>query len=146
MNPKKIYLLDTGFGFLSTEFSENRGKMLENIVAIELFRRREEAYYYRNKSECDFILKQGLKPASAIQVCWELNPRNKERELRGLVECMNALEIKDGFVLTYDEDSEAEYRGRNIPVVPSLEMVAFPLTNGGYDLPEIKHYIWEYSL
>jgi predicted AAA+ superfamily ATPase len=118
MNPKKIYLLDTGFGFLSTEFSENRGKMLENIVAIELFRRREEAYYYRNKGECDFILKQGLRPASAIQVCWELNPRNRERELRGLVECMNALDIKDGFVLTYEEDSEAEYRGRKIPVVP----------------------------
>ena len=35
MNPKKIYLLDTDFSLLSMDFSENRGKLLENAVAIE---------------------------------------------------------------------------------------------------------------
>src|SRR5207302_9378225 len=45
MNPKKIYLFDTGFAALSTDFSENRGKILENVVAIELYRRQQETFY-----------------------------------------------------------------------------------------------------
>jgi len=49
MNPKKIYLLDTGFSMLSTDFSENRGKLLENAVAAELFRHRAECFYYKGR-------------------------------------------------------------------------------------------------
>jgi len=37
MNPKKIYLTDTGFAALGRPFTENRGRILENVVAIELF-------------------------------------------------------------------------------------------------------------
>ncbi|MCK7467885.1 MAG: DUF4143 domain-containing protein [Desulfosudis oleivorans] len=84
MNPKKIYLLDTGFSLLSTNFSENRGKLLENAVAVEMFRRRAECFYYKGRRECDFIIKEGTKPKAAIQVCWELTPKNETRELRGL--------------------------------------------------------------
>jgi len=39
MNPKKVYLMDTGLAALGRPFSENRGKVLENLVAIELYRR-----------------------------------------------------------------------------------------------------------
>ena len=83
MNPKKIYLLDTGFSLLSTDFSENRGKLLENAVAVEMFRRRAECFYYKGRRECDFIVKEGTKPKAAIQVCWELTPKNEQREFRG---------------------------------------------------------------
>ena len=72
MNPNKTYLLDTGFSLLSTEFSENKGKLPENVVAIEMFRRRAECFYYKGRRECDFIIKVGAKPKAAIQVCWEL--------------------------------------------------------------------------
>ncbi len=44
MNPKKIYLTDTGFTVLGRAFSENRGRLLENVVAIELFSRELELY------------------------------------------------------------------------------------------------------
>ena len=66
MNPKKIYLLDTGFSLLSTEFSENRGKLLENAVAVEIFRQRMECFYYKGRRECDFIIKEGMRPKVAI--------------------------------------------------------------------------------
>ena len=101
MNPKKVYLLDTGFSFLPADFSENKGKMLENIVAIELLRRQEEVYYYKNRLECDFLLKRGTKPELAIQVCWELTAKNQEREFRGLAEAVGSLKIPEGIVLTY---------------------------------------------
>ncbi|MBN2569274.1 MAG: ATP-binding protein [Deltaproteobacteria bacterium] len=118
MNPKKIYLVDTGFSLLSTDFSENRGKLLENVVAVELFRRRRECFYYKSRRECDVILKEGTRPTTAIQVCWELTLKNELRELKGLAEAMKALEIDDGLVLTFDEERELIFEGLKIRVMP----------------------------
>jgi predicted AAA+ superfamily ATPase len=118
MNPKKIYLLDTGFSLLSTDFSENRGKLLENAVAVEMFRRRAECFYYKGRRECDFIIKEGTKPKAAIQVCWELTPKNETRELRGLREAMKAFAIEEGFILTNDEERELTFEGAKIRIMP----------------------------
>ena len=118
MNPKKIYLLDTGFSLLSTDFSENRGKLLENAVAVEMFRRRAECFYYKGRRECDFIVKEGTKPKTAIQVCWELTPKNEAREFRGLREAMNAFAIEEGFILTNDEERELIFESAKIRIMP----------------------------
>lgn len=118
MNPKKIYLLDTGFSLLSTDFSENRGKLLENAVAVEMFRRRAECFYYKGRRECDFIVKRGTKPEAAVQVCWGLTPKNEAREFRGLREAMNALAIEEGFILTNDEEKELTIEGARIRILP----------------------------
>lgn len=119
MNPKKIYLLDTGFSSLAADFSENRGKLLENAVAIELFRRRAESFYYKGKGECDFIVMGTVKPETAIQVCWEMTPKNEGREIRGLRDAMNALAIRDGLILTYNEEGERIVADvGKIPVMP----------------------------
>jgi len=118
MNPKKIYLLDMGFSMLSTSFSENRGKLLENAVAIELFRGRKECFYYKGRRECDFIIKEGSKPTMAIQVCWELNAKNELRELKGLREAMTSFNIEKGIILTNDEENILEYERANIEVTP----------------------------
>lgn len=118
MNPKKIYLLDNGFSLLSTDFSENRGKLLENVVAVEMFRRRMECFYYKGQRECDFIVKDGIKPKSAVQVCWELTSKNESRELKGLREAMKALSIEEGFILTNDEEKEMIFEGTKIKIMP----------------------------
>jgi predicted AAA+ superfamily ATPase len=118
MNPKKIYLLDTGFSMLSTEFSENRGKLLENAVAVEMFRRQAECFYYKGRRECDFIVKKGMKPEAAVQVCWELTSKNEAREFRGLREAMNALDIDEGLILTNDEEKELTFEGAKIRIMP----------------------------
>jgi len=118
MNPKKIYLLDMGFALLSTDFSENRGKLLENAVAVEMFRRRADCFYYKGRRECDFIVKRGTKPEAAVQVCWELTPKNEARELRGLREAMTALAIEKGFIFTNDEERELTFEGARIQIMP----------------------------
>jgi len=101
MNPKKVYLTDTGFVALGRPFAENRGRLLENLVAIELFRRNMEIYYFKNRHECDFIIKQGPRPTQAIQVCWELTDQNERRELAGLVDACKFLDLRSGIILTY---------------------------------------------
>jgi len=118
MNPKKIYLLDVGFANLATSFSENRCKFLENIVAIELFRRQEEMFYYKNRYECDFVVKQGLKPNLAIQVCLEMDINNRNRELKGLYEAMKKLKLKHGLILTYQQEGEEKINDLSVKILP----------------------------
>ena len=118
MNPKKVYLMDSGFAGLGRPFSENRGKILENVVAVELFRREAEIYYFKGRHECDFIIKLGERPAQAIQVCWELTSRNEKRELSGIVEACESLELSSGVILTYSEEGERIANDRRISVYP----------------------------
>jgi len=118
MNPKKVYLTDTGFAALGRPFAENRGRILENLVAIELFRRGMEAYYFKNRHECDFIIKQGPRPTHAIQVCWDLTDRNEKREVAGLVDACGLLNLTSGTILTYAQDEKREKNGLKISVLP----------------------------
>jgi predicted AAA+ superfamily ATPase len=118
MNPKKTYLTDTGFAALGRPFTENRGRILENVVAIELFRRETELCYFKNRNECDFIVKQGPRPTHAIQVCWELTKRNEKRELAGVTEACNSLNLPSGVILTYAQEEEREVKGIKVSVLP----------------------------
>lgn len=118
MNPKKVYLTDTGFLMLGTSFSENRGKWLENIVAIEFLRREREMFYFKGRHECDFILKEGTQPREAIQVCWEVQPQNEKREIQGLMEAITTLNLRKGMVLTYAQEDTRKIDGRTVSICP----------------------------
>jgi predicted AAA+ superfamily ATPase len=118
MNPKKVYLMDIGFASLGMGFSENLGKRLENVVAVEYFRRGENFYYYKNHQECDFIVMRAERPALAVQVTWELNRSSEKRELSGLREAMRSLGIQEGLVLTYDQEEDFSEDGAVVKVVP----------------------------
>ena len=58
--------------------------MLENQVFLHLRRKYKELFYFKEKNECDFIIKEKGKITQAIQVCYELNEDNNEREINGL--------------------------------------------------------------
>ncbi len=109
-NEKKIYIIDTGLaGTISFRFSEDHGRILENIVFNELKRRNEEIYFHKQKYECDFLIKKELKISSAIQVSKTLkDPEIKHREMRGLLEAMKMYQISDGIILTMDEEGIEE--------------------------------------
>jgi len=55
-NPVKIYPADTGL--CRRVASEDAGRILENIVFIELARRGGEVFYFEEKQECDFVVKE----------------------------------------------------------------------------------------
>jgi predicted AAA+ superfamily ATPase len=132
MNPKKIYLTDTGFATLGRSFSENRGRILENIVAIDLFRHEIELYYFKDRRECDFIVKHGSQPMKAIQVCWELTERNKKREIDGLIDACNSLELSSGLILTYDQEEERKEKDLRISIFPVWKWLLAD------DIPQLK--------
>ena len=119
ISPKKAYTIDNGMSSTnSTSFSEDRGRMLENSVFLGLRRRHSDIYYFKEKNECDFVVKEGARISQAIQVCYELNEDNKERETRGLVEALERFKLKKGLILTYDQDDSLKVQDKNITIEP----------------------------
>jgi len=103
-SPRKVYAIDTGLcNTIGFRFSENIGKLVENIVFLELQRRQAqqpeiELYYWKDvhHREVDFVIKKGQKISELIQVCWDVsNPKTKSREIRSLVKAMDELKREE---------------------------------------------------
>jgi hypothetical protein len=101
---KKLYLNDNGFVNLY-KFSEDRGRLLENVVFVELKRRGKEIFYHKNKKECDFVIRESLDITEAIQVTQSLSDFDtRKRELQGIADALNSYNLKEGLILTEDEE------------------------------------------
>ncbi|MBI5553391.1 MAG: ATP-binding protein [Candidatus Diapherotrites archaeon] len=119
LNPKKVYLMDNSFqGFLSSNFSPDKGKRIEAAIMQELKRRGRETYYFKEKQECDLMVKKE-RELEAIQVTHELRATNRERELNGLLEAMKATKATQGTILTFDQEEEITAEGKKISVKPA---------------------------
>jgi predicted AAA+ superfamily ATPase len=120
-NAKKAYAIDTAFARASSlSFSQDLGRRLENIVYLKLRQSGHSIYYYRSQdSECDFLVKKNDVIISLVQVCWELNLDNQERELRGIRNAMAETGAGDGVIVTFNQDDKLE----GIPVVPAWKWV-----------------------
>ncbi len=118
-NPRKVYCIDNGFlvnmGF---RLSEDKGKLVENLVAIELKRREKEIFYHSDKYECDFLIREGNKIKNAVQVTYEINEKNKERETIGLIEALNKFKLKEGLIITFDQEEDLKLDGKKIVIKP----------------------------
>lgn len=122
MNPKKVYTIDPAFAHrLGFNFSENKGRILENIVFLELLRRGKEVYYHSGKKECDFVVKKGLDIVEAIQVSYQVDINNHEREYQGLQEAMDTYNLKEGLVLTYNIEKSYIPNNVSIKILPVWE-------------------------
>lgn len=129
-NPKKVYFIDNAMvKQLGFRFSEDSGRMLENMVYIELRRRQKEVYYHRGKYECDFVVREGATITEAYQVTFVFeNAETRKRELNGLLDALNAYNLDKGYILTDDEEAEFEENGKKIKV-----MMAWRWMLGVYD-------------
>jgi hypothetical protein len=114
-HPRKIYLIDTGLrNAISFRFTEDTGRLAENIVFSELLRRYEEIYYWKNHygHEVDFVLKKGLQVEQLIQVCWTPEEEKTfKREVTSLLKAMKEFKVSSGLVLTEDmyEDRDIDH-------------------------------------
>ncbi|GFO96745.1 putative ATPase AAA+ superfamily [groundwater metagenome] len=75
-------------------------------------------YYWKNSSECDFLVKEREKITDAIQVCYELSEKNKEREINGLIEAMEEFKLNEGLIITNDFEGEEALGGKRIIYTP----------------------------
>ncbi|MEI7960919.1 MAG: ATP-binding protein [archaeon] len=117
--PKKVYCVDNGFAATnSVSFSEDKGRMLENIVFLGLKRQNKEMYYFRENNECDFVVRKNTKIVEAMQVCFELTEENKGREIAGLLGALEKFKLNEGLILTYDQEDKLQEMGKTIIVKP----------------------------
>jgi predicted AAA+ superfamily ATPase len=104
---------------VSLNFSENKGQLFENLVFSELIKFGcKEIYFYAENKECDFIVKVKNK-LIAIQVCYEINNRNLDREIAGIEEVMKKLTIDRSYIITF---SQSEQQKLYISTIPVYEM------------------------
>lgn len=125
--PKKVYCIDTGLvDSIGFKFSEDKGRIIENVVAIELQRKRTsqldlEVYYWKDaqQREVDFVLKEKNKIKQLIQVSYINSKENiKEREVKALLKASKELRCKNLRIITWDYESEEKIDGKKIKFIP----------------------------
>jgi len=105
---KKAYCIDNGLIYsVGFKFMVNQGKLLENLVYTELVKTNEEVYHYNELKECDFIVKNGNE-LTAIQVTYELNSGNMQREIQGLKNALKKTDANTGYIITYNTEKVLE--------------------------------------
>ena len=115
----KMYLVDNGL--LSLQGIQDYGRLIENIVFIELKRRSKgDLFYYKSTSgrEIDFIIKEGKKVSELIQVCYMLDDFvTKERELKALLQGSEELKCDNLLIITWDYEAVEIVSGKNVRYV-----------------------------
>jgi predicted AAA+ superfamily ATPase len=119
---KKAYSIDNSF--LTTLFYTgfaDRGKLLENHVALEFAKSDTKLFYFKQVKECDFIIEttDGLMP---VQVSYSIKDTStRKREVSGLVAACAYLGVNKGLILSHDEHEEFEYQGCKISVIEAFQ-------------------------
>lgn len=120
--PKKTYCVDNGLrNVVSLRFSQDIGRLVENIVFVELKRRDKEVYYWKDERqrEVDFVLKEGLQPNFIIQVCWNIQDKKaRQREISSLLSCLMEFKLSEGLIITEDLQDEEKIENRTIIYKP----------------------------
>ena len=133
--PKKVYCIDTGLAnIIGFKFSENKGFVFENIVALELLRRKSyynplsEIFYWKDYQgrEVDFVVKEGLRVKQLIQVTYaSAKDEIEQRELKALVKASELLKCKDLLIITWDYQAEEKFKGKKTKFIPLWKWLLF---------------------
>lgn len=111
--PKKIIVLDNGLrNKIAFRFSQDHGKLAENLVGTSLRGQGQDVFYWKDKREVDFVVKQG-KNLSGINVSFD--PEIDKREIDSLLEFKERFKnVKELLLITRD----LETTERKIKCVP----------------------------
>lgn len=121
----KLYLVDNGFPTIYG--LKDLGYRMENVVAIELLRRKHyfnpllNVYYWhdRQQREVDFVVTEGLKVKELIQVCYDVEDTNtKKREINALLRASKDVGCGNIHVITWDYEGVEDVEGKKVRFIP----------------------------
>ena len=115
----KIYFVDNGL--LTINKIDDKGKLLENLVFVELLRRNLDIAYYQNtaKEEVDFLIKEGKKVKQLIQVCFDIENFNTHgREVKAIVKASEEFKCNNLLILTNSLEKQEVSKGKKIIIKP----------------------------
>ena len=127
--PKKIYCIDTGIiHSVAFKFSEDFGRVMENLVTVDLLRRASyayesstEVYYWKDHQhhEVDFVLKKGSRVEQLIQVtAASSSDEIREREFLSLLKASKDLRCDSLVIITWDYEAQETKDGQDIQFIP----------------------------
>lgn len=122
-NVNKYYVGDIGFyhavGF---SFSADYGRLLENMVLVDLLRQEKEVYYWKSSKglEVDFVIQEKKKISQAFQVCYHLNTENTEREVRSLIAAQDEIHASELIIISREQNKTITYNAIQIKVISYL--------------------------
>ena len=119
---RKYYVIDTGMRqAVLLPQSEDKGKLLENIVALELFRRRgadRKMFYWQEGRECDFVVQRDEHVEELIQVTWDMADEDtRKREIEGIKEAAEGTKCDKLTIITREQKETIVEDGAKIEVV-----------------------------
>ncbi len=112
----KYYFNDNGL--LNLFLNKEEPKLLENLVAVNLWNKHKyNVYYLKGKNlDVDFFVEE---TGEVIQVAYSAINISSDREIKSLVEVANSLECAKRFVIiTYEEEKELTLDGIKIEIIP----------------------------
>jgi uncharacterized protein len=117
---KKTYIIDQGMGAsLDFKLAGDKGRLLENTVALELLKQGKVIAYWQDEVECDFVVIEKNQVTLAMQVSLDIgDPKTRTREMKGIVACCKALGLGEGYIVTLNTWDELEIDGIHVHVVP----------------------------
>lgn len=134
MAPKKIYGIDTGLvAKMGFRFSENKGRLYENAVLLELLRQNKKVYYWKDKDqkETDFLVTEKNRVIHAIQACFDLsNEKTKKRETDALLAALQRFKLTKGTIITQNMEKTEKIENKTIKYVPLWKWL-LPNTDSG---------------
>jgi len=112
---KKHYFYDNGI--LNLFLYQPETKLLENLVAIVLWKKyKEQLYYYMKNVEVDFFIPE---EKIAIQVSYSITDDvTFEREVNALKKIAQAFDIQKLYIITKNQEKEIELENATIKVIP----------------------------
>ncbi len=126
--PKKVYCIDVGLANnVSLRVSRDQGRRMENVVFIELLRRKlylntgQELYYWKDYTgnEVDFVVKGKTSVEQLIQVTYASSAEDIEkREINSLMIASSELRCKNMLTITWDYKGTVSIRGKKIVFMP----------------------------
>ena len=125
VNPGKFYLNDVGIiRAMRIKHALDQGPLLENLVYLQLRRLGFQMEYVLTSdgSEVDFIAFHPMQnDYKLIQVCFDMSDRTTfEREVTALRDAADALDVKDRYIVTWDNE---ETLPGDIQVVPAWKFL-----------------------
>lgn len=112
---RKFYFYDNGI--LNLFLYQPETKLLENMVAIHLYKRYgNRLFYYRRNVEVDFVAPDD---SLAVQVCYNLRDvQTRNREIEALVSLNKFKSMQHNLIITRDEEETVTIDNVAIEIVP----------------------------
>jgi len=123
---RKTYIIDNGYiKARYFQFSPNYGRLLENLMCIELMRLGYmpdlELFYYKTKNdlEIDFVIRKNNMISALVQVAYDVsNQKTFYREINALSTAAKELKVDKLFLISWDFEQQHIVKDMTINILP----------------------------